>query len=154
MMKDYSEKLIEAKTLANNITVSLFDLCKPVAADRWYVKILCRLELPPDKLGDIDLEGDDLQAFFEEYRQGLFHEFAKERNFVDDKAKDDVVAEVLAHIKENALKYIENSVFSENLVRQKVDEFRQKCLVKRELGMDTHEEEEEGPADFSACFRD
>ena len=86
-MKDYSDKLIQAKPLENGVTVSLFDLCKPVAADRWYLKIICRLELPvkEDKLVDFGIHGERRVSFDERFKGVLVHEFAKERHFVDEK---------------------------------------------------------------------
>jgi hypothetical protein len=156
MMKDYTEKLIETKTLENGVKVSLFDFCKPIAADRWYVKILCRIELavPEEKLGGSGLDSAGQTAFAEHYKGVLIHEFAKERNFVDENDRDEVVAAIVAQVNDNSLSYVANPVFAENLFRQKVEEFIQEQHVRAQMGVDHAEEEDDGPADFSSCFQD
>ena len=155
-MKDYNEKLIETKTLDNGVKVSLYDFCKPVAADRWYVKILCRIivDLPVEKLTESDLDDDMKTAFKEHYNKGLVHEFIKERNFVDEQDKDDVVSGIISQVNENSLRYVANPVFAENLFRQKVEEFTQEQHVRQQLGLGQDEEDDDGPADFSSCFQD
>lgn len=156
-MKDYSEKLIESRTLDNGITVSIFDLGKQVATDRWYVKILCRLELPvaDDRLGAAGLHGSELEAFRERFNGVLVHEFAKERHFVDDQVKDEVVAGIVGTLNKNSMDYVAHPVFADNLVQQKVEMVKQELKVRRELDMVEQDiDDTEGPADFSACFRD
>lgn len=156
-MKDYSEKLIESRTLDNGITVSIFDLGKQVAADRWYIKILCRLELPvaDDRLSAAGLHGPELEAFRQRFNGVLVHEFAKERHFVDDRLKDEVIAELVATLNRNSMNYVANPVFADNLVQQKVEMVKQELKVRQGLDMVEHDmDDDEGPADFSACFRD
>ncbi len=155
-MKDYTEKLIETKTLENGVKLSLFDLCKPIAADRWYVKILCRMELavPEEKLSGSPLDEEGQGDFVEHYNGILVHEFAKERNFVDENVKDEVVSAIISQIHDNSLGYVANPVFAANLFQQKVDQFIQERDIRKEMGVDHDEEEDDDPADFSACFRD
>ncbi|MEN8256466.1 MAG: hypothetical protein ABFS09_01240 [Thermodesulfobacteriota bacterium] len=155
-MKDYNEKLIETKTLENGVKVSLFDFCKPVAADRWYVKILCRIELdiPPEKLAASGLDEAGQLAFNERFAGVLVHEFAKERHFIDDNVKDEAVRAIIAQIHENSLGYVANPVFAANLFQQKVDEFIQELDVRQQLDIKQEENDDDGPADFSSCFQD
>ena len=155
-MKDYSEKLIETKALDNGVTVSLYDFCKPIAADRWYVKIVCRLELAlsPQLLTTTELSDVDRELLLERAGGVLCHEFAKERNFVDENEKAAVVSGLIASMYENSLSYVANPVFAENLLRQKVEEFRKEMEVRRQMVVESPEEDDDGPADLSACFRD
>ncbi len=155
-MKDYTEKLIETKTLDNGVKVSLFDFCKPIAADRWYVKILCRIELalPADKIAGSGLDGAGQAAFNDHCNGVLVHEFIKERNFVDENVKDEVVGAIISQINENSLSYVANPVFADNLFRQKVDEFVQEQAIRVQMGLVPDEEEGDEPADFSSCFKD
>lgn len=157
MMKDYTEKLIETKTLENGVKVSLFDFCKPIAADRWYVKILCRVELavPEEMLAGSSLDSAGQAAFNEHYNGVLVHEFAKERNFVDENVKDEVVEAIVAQVNDNSLSYVANPVFAANLFKQKVEDFIQEQHVRAQMGLaHDDEEDEDGPADFSSCFQD
>lgn len=156
-MEDYSEKLIEAKTLANGVKISLFDFCKPMATDRWYVKILCRLELAvsADMLVGSGLDSAGQAAFNDRYAGVLVHEFAKERNFVDEKVKDEVVAAIITQLNENSLSYVANPVFADNLFRQKVEQFAQELQVRNGMASVPDElQDDDGPADFSSCFQD
>ncbi len=155
-MKDYTEKLIETKTLENGVTLSLFDFCRQVAGDRWYVKILCRMELavPAEKLAESGLDAAGQAAFSDHYKDILVHEFAKERNFIDENVKDEVVRAIISQINENSLSYVANPVFADNLFRQKVDEFMQEQAIRAQMGLVHDEGEDDEPADFSACFQD
>src|SRR6056297_2221855 len=105
MMKDNNEKLIETKTMSNGIKVSLFDFCKPVAADRWYVKIVCRIELgvSPEDLSASGLDIAGQVAFNDKYNGVLVHEFSKERHFVDENVKDEAVNTLISQIHDNSL---------------------------------------------------
>lgn len=156
MMKDKNEKLIEAKTLANGIKVSLFDHSKVMAADRWYIKILCRMELavPMEKLALCGLDDAERRDFCERCHGVLVHEFTKERNFIDVRDKDDAVAAIISQIHENSLSYVVSPVFADNLFTQKVAEFVKEQEVRRQMALVAEEDDDDGPADFSACFKD
>lgn len=155
-MKDYTEKLMETKTLANGVKLSFFDFCKPMAADRWYIKIICRLELaiPHDKLAGSVLDKEGQAAFFDHYEGVLVHEFSKERNFVDVRDKDNVVSAIISQVNDNSLGYVANPVFAENLFNKKVDAFIQEQSILARMAEGQGDEEAEEPADFSACFKD
>ncbi len=156
MMKDNNEKLLETKTMSNGIKVSLFDFCKAVAGDRWYVKIVCRIELDVsnEDLSSLGLDNSGQAAFNDKYNGTLVHEFSKDRHFVDENVKDEAVNDLISQINDNSLNYVARPVFAENLIKQKVDELIQELEVRQQLGMNEQEEDDDGPADFSSCFQD
>lgn len=156
MMKDFKEKLIETKTLANGVKISLFDFCRPVAGDRWYIKILCRLELPVAvaELAESGLDAAGQAAFCDHYKDLLVHEFARERHFVDEKAKEEAVDFLISQINDNSLGYIANPLFADKLLQQKVAEFAQELERRRQMEEAADDKEVDEPADFSACFQD
>ncbi len=156
MMKDFKEKLIETKTLANGVKISLFDFCRPVAGDRWYIKILCRLELPVPvaEMAGSGLDAAGQAAFRDHYKDLLVHEFARERHFVDEKAKEEAVDFLISQINDNSLGYIANPLFAEKLFLQKVEEFAKELDRRRQMEEAADEKEADEPADFSACFQD
>jgi hypothetical protein len=113
------------------------------------------LDVPEQWSAGSGFDQADQAAFSTHYNGVLVHEFTKERNFVDENVKDEVVSAIIGQIHDNSLAYVANPVFAANLLQQKVDQFIQEQNVRREMGMvHDDEEEDDGPADFSACFRD
>ncbi len=157
-MQKLNEIILETD-LANGLHVIVIDNSKTMAADRWYITLTCRSEspLPPYKLAALDLDAEILAAFVEHMAGTINHVFTKERNFVDEKLKDEVVAEFLEQIEQVSLPYLAADSFIENLFQQNMDDFVQEYRVRQEMNLlatDDDDGEDDGPADFSACFND
>ena len=156
MAQILNEKIFET-SLANGMQVVVYDNSKLMAADRWYISLTCRCEmdLPASKLTSLALEDEILTALDDRLAGKITHVCKKERNFVDAACKDEVVEELLNQLQDTTLPYLAAQTFVERLFQQNVDDFVQEYKVRQELGLDNQEEEEDdGPADFSACFRD
>lgn len=158
MAKILNEKIFETR-LANGLYVEIIDNSKLMAVDRWYITLTCRSEadLPARKLANLDMEASLLERFMAKMAGKISHVCTKERNFVDAACKDEVVAELLAQLQETILPYLAAEVFIDRFLQQNVDDFVQEYRVREELGLaleNEEDEEDEGPADFSDCFRD
>jgi hypothetical protein len=83
------------------------------------------------------------------------HDIYRERNFVDAHEKDRIRDEIFRHLQENALTYMSGEVFPRKLFKNKVDAFRLRYRIEKEMNMrSVPDEDDDGPADFSGCFRD
>lgn len=149
--------LIERQELAGGMVVTIYDQSKPMATDRWLVKIRCEVTvpLPQQCVDDLDEEDSSLKAaVLAQLGERLTFAVFKERNFVDDREKATVLAGLVASVRENVLVYLANPQFPARLFASHYQEERANCLIKRHYqALPQAEDEEEGPADFSALFR-
>jgi hypothetical protein len=146
--------VIAEKILANGLKMSIIDHSRPVAADRWYVKVVCSffIPVPPEACAGLvsgDLELDRLTR--ERLGDYLEHQLVRERNFIDHTAKDELVGQLAEQLQELVCRYLENADFSARLVAAKYREFANLCAMERARDTTVQEEGDE-PSDFSHCF--
>ncbi len=139
----------------NGLQIDIFDKCKMIAGDRWYVKIVCVTtgSYPAEKCKEL-LNEEQYTAFVEKYPDcKISFQYDKERNFVDDRVKDEAVQELVDQIRDSNLDYMAKESFAENLLRNRVDEFIQEFEVRKQMGLLDNKEDVDEPDDFSACFQ-
>ena len=143
------------KELANGMTATYVDESKKLAADRWLVKLRCRIAMPLAGWMLDELAGDDPQANFcrAQFAGRLAHEIVMERNFIDAADRERVLAELIERLENTVLGYLEREVFVRQLFAVKRAEMLERYA--QQLASAGVDEEDEGPepADFSACFR-
>jgi hypothetical protein len=151
-----SGKILESNMLANGLQVTFYDLSKKIAADRWQVKVKCESVLKvQDELYDAIDDAELASAMKQDCANTVIHTFYRERNFIDEKEKDGVLQELFNQLSENVRTYMGGELFSRKLFEKKVDEFKLKYMVQKERDrLAATDEEDDEPADFSACFRD
>lgn len=151
---------VKSLNLANNVHVAFYDLSKAIAGDRWFIRVSCVAKLPLSDTFFERLEEDKeiVNAMKESCDDMLTMEIIKERNFVDDQLKDDVVKQLILQIEENSLDYISSNIFPQKLFLNKLEEFKKKHLIS--LAAESNDafndvlDDDDGPTDFSACFQD
>ena len=148
---------ISKEKLENGVTVVVTDNSRPVAADRWYVKLLCTVILPVED-GMMKVYPGDSPQLHAMIRQHLgdhlTKDFVQERNFVDEQEKSEVVRELLARIEGNIKGYLASANFPALFLERSCDEARAACLAMIAQPAPDQSGEDDGPADFSACFKD
>ncbi len=143
------------KDLENGMTATYLDESKKLAADRWLVKLRCRIAMPLQGWMLDEMAGDDPLAFFcrEQFAGCLAHEIVMERNFISASEREKVMTEIIEHLDDTMLAYLSKEAFVRQLFNVKIAEFTQRYA---QLGW-TERVEESGdisePADFAACFR-
>lgn len=151
-------ELIEQQEIAGGIVVTIHDQSKRVAADRWLVKIRCEatVPLPAACVGDLVEEDAELKAMvLARLGDRLSLVVVKERNFIDAQEKEAVLAGLVANVRENVLGYLASPQFPARLFASRYAELRESCVVERHYqGLSVKDEEDEGPTDFSALFRE
>jgi hypothetical protein len=158
--KDILNDPIKSLNLKNNVQVAFYDLSKTIAGDRWFVRVCCVAKLP---LLDVFFEGleedkEIVNAMKEACDAELTMEIVKDRNFIDEQLKDDVVKQFILQIEENSIGYMSSDIFPQKLFLSKFEEFKKKhLLTKASEGNSASRDvldEDDGPTDFSACFQD
>jgi hypothetical protein len=141
--------------LANGMTVTYLDESKGLAADRWLVKLRCRIAMPLQDWMLSDMARDDPQALFcrEQFAGHLVHEIVQERNFIDVTDKERVLTEIREHLDDSVRSYLSKGVFVRQLFKVKLAEFIQLYTQQGWTGRLEEGVEIEDPTDFSACFR-
>lgn len=147
---------VEERTFANGITVKLFDKSRKISGDRWAIKIVCelRMAIPVNANTWCAESGEELfQKFYEKMAGVIRYSIIKERNFVDDKERDKVIKALVLQFDETVNTYLNNLTFPKKLLVKEYEEFK---LGYREPVPTTAQDtdENDGPADFSGCFRD
>ncbi|MBU0730276.1 MAG: hypothetical protein KKA70_11095 [Proteobacteria bacterium] len=146
--------LLLAKKLSNNITVTCFDESKHVAADRWRVKVRFEIQVPLD-LEVISAENKGIvAAFIEKNDEHLVQTLYKERHFIPQQDVEKTVSELIDRVFATTLAYFESKRFPVKYIEKAYAEFEENLKHLSETGLEAEDQEDEGPADFSHCFRD
>lgn len=147
----------EARTLANGVMVSYENMSRKVAADRWVVKIKCIVfcQVSPESLKEFAGDDDELLAELNlVFAEGLTYEILRERNFVDAGEKDEIIAELIRQFELNVEKYMVVDEFARGLLKSRAGEVAASFRIRQNMPLEPIMDDDEGPADFSACFRD
>jgi hypothetical protein len=157
MADDLTRKLLEQK-LDNRTVLALYDRSRQIAGDRWVIRIHgeARFPMDPNFFSHIDEEDPELLSMVKE-RLGneLVFTLSRERNFVSEEEKEQLISELVGKVRANLTGYLGLPEFPEKLFRKQYEEQKRKAIIDREI-MSRREAaaEEEFPADFPSCFMD
>jgi len=120
------ERLIETKTLANGLEMSLYDASRKIAGDRWYVMLLARVVVPVREgflgRGADAMDPADAQKILGET---VMFEQRRERNFVDDNDKTAVFDNLYQTFLSGTGAYVAHPDFPARFIRKRLSE----CLA-------------------------
>lgn len=150
-----AEPLVLTETLANGILVTCRDISRTIAGDRWYVGLRCQASLPV-AAGALPRENDpELAARIRrQLGEALCLTQTQEKHFVAQGDKDTALQECLHRVRDHLLPYLASPAFPAKFMAQQYEQARQRCLAAEQSRSDDSDAAEDGPADFSACFRD
>lgn len=150
-------QLLKKKQLANGLTLSFFDCSRQLVTDRWFVKMRGEVKLPVAGADWPDCDSDDPELIAmvkEQLGDSVTLLLDRERNFVDADDKDAVVDQLIDQIEENLVGYLSDPSFPQKLFARQYDRIHKQCVLARQQLQSPVADEDDGPADFSACFRD
>ena len=118
------EKLIKTIDLENGLELKLYDASRKLAGDRWLVSLITRIEIPT---GDSLLKEDVSSSLnIDEVRkvlgEKLLFERKREKIFIDEKEKDEVLKEIQDFFLSCSLSYFSHSDFPKKYVLKKFNE--------------------------------
>ncbi len=120
--------MFETVELPNGLKVEFYDYSRKLAGDRWLVGLLVKI---PMRVTRQDFNGfgdpDDLfEKFINQNGEEICFELKKERNFIDEREKDEVVSKLLSNLKNHALSYMGHKYFSSGFKKKKIKEFQER----------------------------
>ena len=94
-----NDKLIKTILLGNGLILEIYDHSRKVAGDRWFVKLVAKVDISIDYLtgnargsSKLKLPIDELKKYFDAC---IRYEQKRERNFISEKEKDNVFNNLL-----------------------------------------------------------
>ena len=143
------------KELANGMMVTYLDESKKLAADRWLVKLRCRVAIPLQDWMLDALSGDDAQTVFcrQHFAGQLVHEAVVERNFIDKAEKERLQQEMIERLEDATLEYFSRETFVRQLFTVKLAEAKEHYARQGWKPLADDGDNTPEPDDFSACFR-
>ena len=125
-MKTPSLKIVEKIDLPNNLVLEFYDYSRQVAGDRWFVGLLVRIPIEISEEDFADRPKELYKDFLKEQGPVINFEMKKERNFIDEKEKDQVFSQMLNELKESSLSYMGHKSFAKGYIRQQIQAFEER----------------------------
>ncbi len=118
------EKLIKTIDLENGLELKLYDASRKLAGDRWLVSLIARIEISTsDSLLKEDvspsLNVDEVRKVLGEK---LLFEQKREKIFIDERKKDEVLKEIQDFFLSCSLSYFSHSDFPKKYVLKEFNE--------------------------------
>ncbi len=160
MSRKESRPIVYEAQMDNGLVVTIADLSKRLVADRWLVKLVCEASLPiTAELWDRH-RPEDLELLAEIRKvmgESLCLRVLKEKNFIAEAEKEMITQDMISRLREHIFAYLDDPAFPEKLFLRRYTEAREQCRLaaqrRVEAASGEEQDEEEGPADFSHCFR-
>ena len=125
-MKTPSPRIVQKIDLPNDLVLELHDYSRRVAGDRWLVGLLTRIPIEISQEDFADRPQELYKNFLKVQGPVIYFELKKERNFIDEKEKDQVFNQILNELKENALYYMGHESFARKFIRRQIQAFEEK----------------------------
>jgi len=125
-LKTPSLKIVEKIDLPNNLVLEFHDYSRHVAGDRWLVGLLVRIPIEISEEDFADRPQELYKDFLKEQGPVINFELKKERNFIDEKEKDQVFNQMLNELREYALSYMGHKSFAKGFIRRQIQAFEER----------------------------
>ena len=118
------DNLIKTIDLENGLKLKLFDASRKLVGDRWLVSLIARIEMPINELllkKDVStlLNVDEVRKALGEK---LLFEQKREKIFIDDKEKDEVMKGMQDLFLSSSLSYFSHPDFPQKYILKKFNE--------------------------------
>ncbi len=118
------EKLIKNIDLENGLELKLYDVSRKLAGDRWLVSLIARIEIPTSdsllkEAASPSLNVDEIRKVLGEK---LLFERKREKIFIDEREKDEVLKEIQDLFLSSSLPYFSHSDFPKKYILKEFNE--------------------------------
>jgi hypothetical protein len=121
-------RIIESISLPNGLQAEFVDFSRRVAGDRWLVGFDVRIPIKVEEKDflQFDNSSEVMEKFLSSHGDTVFFEIKRERNFIDEKEKDDILEDMLKKVKQHMLEYMGHADFAKGVKREKLKEFEER----------------------------
>ena len=118
------DNLIKTIDLENGLKLKLFDASRKLVGDRWLVSLIARIEMP---INDLLLKKDvspllNVDEVRKALGEKLLFEQKREKIFIDDKEKDEVMKGMQDLFLSSSLSYFSHPDFPQKYILKKFNE--------------------------------
>ena len=134
-----NDNLMETRHLSNGTTLNLYDVSRRQGADRWIVTMEARLDIPvtEDALPPEPIDGLPLASVRDVLGPRVVFLSRRERVFVPDDEKDDILTLLRDEFCANAVPYLANPVFPARFIIKQYREVQQKKALQQAVAAAT-----------------
>lgn len=120
------EELIKRIELTNGQTLKLYDASRKIAGDRWQILLIARIEIPVESslFDKADLSVIDMEEVKNAFGEKIVFEKRRERNFIDQKKKDEVLEDLMNSFLSASLSYLSNCKFPGNFILNEYKKYK------------------------------
>ena len=110
--------------LKNGLTLLCWDQSKKIAADRWYVCVMVKITIPVEKkwFGNHPVDEKKFGEIRSDLGDAVVFQQKKERHFISDDKKDQIVKEICNTTEETGMKYLGHDDFAAKYILKVFDE--------------------------------
>ena len=123
-----AEKPIETIPLDNGLELEIYDMSRPLAGDRWLVRL--------EALVNVDFEEEAFESLEDRDRivavlRGIYgervpYQYIQEKHFVDKSNKEKVLQQFVANVKESQVPYLGHPYFSKRFLLSRYRKLKKK----------------------------
>lgn len=108
------ETLIKTIHLENRLTLNLYDASRKIAADRWIVSLIARIDIPvdPEFIGD----NENLNDMKHLFGNALTFEKRMDRHFIDTVDKDSQLKNLVTSFSSSTQLYLSHPKFPQKYI--------------------------------------
>ena len=126
-----NETLIQKIALNNGQTVQLFDASRTIAGDRWQVTLVVRMEIPVDAVSLADAGLPEVEEIKKILGETVIFEVKKERNFIDEQKKQQVIDNMKDTFISTSLPYLSHPEFPGRHIMKQFAEYKKRQAWER-----------------------
>ena len=123
-----SRSLMEKHRLPNGLEVHFYDNSRKIAGDRWYVQLQVEIPIPLDDelLDSLSDEHESLEEFINEQGNPYVYRYIKERNFIDENDRLQVLEELKKDFVETNWNYLSHPRFARLALKKALGEWEER----------------------------
>lgn len=134
-------RLVENIKLPNGLEIEIYDYSRKVAGDRWFVGFMARVPVEVKETHFLTSLKNDKQyahqyaelfkEFLEKHGRIVYFEIKKERNFIDQRERDELWEGIFNNFKTHVVNYMGHKDFEQRFMNRRIKDFLEKRLWYR-----------------------
>ena len=122
------QTFIKSIELRNGLKLNFYDISRKLAGDRWYVGLIARFDIPlvDSLLTNQHLSHYSVEAIRNALGESVRFKQKRERHYIDEREKDDLVNSLMDSFIKRALNYLSHPDFPGKYVLKEFQAYRKR----------------------------